>query len=247
MAIFQRDTGVALYYEIDGGGDPLLMIHGFMGTGTSEFPDLRASLAKTYQVIAPDLHGYGQSHPKPRTYGVDFYRRDAEDLVALLDFLDLPPAHILGYSDGGEIAFWLPVLAPRRIRSIVTWGAVGHFDESIRESVLSMLNMRWRTPKTDALHGVEHIQEMTSRWVASMLAMIERGGDVTLSHAHQITCPAQVILGDRDRLNPAKNGKAMASAIPAGNFSLYKNTGHSVHLEQPRKFLQEVERFLKKA
>jgi len=246
LAFFERSADKKLYYEIDGSGDPILLIHGFMGTGSSEFPELRAALAKKYQVIAPDLSGYGQSTPKPRLYGVDFYRNDAEDLVALLEYLNLTRVHVVGYSDGGEIGFWLPILAPDRIRSLVTWGAVGYFDKSIRESILSMLNMRWRTPKTDEMHGAEHIKEMTNRWVASMLGMIDRGGDVTLSRAAQITCPALVILGDRDRLNPAPNGQAIAKAIPKGRFSLYKDTGHSVHLQQPRKFLQEVEQFLKK-
>src|SRR5574341_82821 len=120
MPTFQRDSSTHLYYEITGQGEPILLIHGFMGTGSSEFPDLRSWLSRDYQVVAPDLQGYGKSMPKPRIYGVDFYRRDAEDLIALLENLDLPPVRVLGYSDGGEIAFWLPILVPERIRSLVT-------------------------------------------------------------------------------------------------------------------------------
>jgi len=61
-------------------------------------------LATMYRVIAPDLRGYSKSHPKPRTYPKDFYRRDADDMAALIDALKLDQPHVLGFSDGGEVA-----------------------------------------------------------------------------------------------------------------------------------------------
>jgi pimeloyl-ACP methyl ester carboxylesterase len=246
MPTFQRNNEVSLYYEIEGQGAPLLMIHGFMSTGATQFPELRAHLAKSYQVIAPDLRGYGQSAPKPRPYGVDFYREDAEDLVALLEHLKLDQVIIVGFSDGGEIAFWLPILAPDRIKAVVAWGAIGHFDNSIRASVLSNLSMSWRTPALDALHGAEHIAIMAERWVHAMLGMIDRGGDVTYGRAGEIRCPVLVMLGDKDELNPIGKGQAMAAAIPQGQFVEFKNTGHQIHFEQPSRFQETVDQFLKK-
>ncbi|HLA44117.1 MAG TPA: alpha/beta hydrolase, partial [Aggregatilineales bacterium] len=247
MPIFKRNEDVSLYYEIEGQGEPLLMIHGFMGTGATQFPALRTHMAKSYQVIAPDLRGYGQSTPKPRLYGVDFYREDAEDLGALLEHLDLSDVNVLGFSDGGEIALWLPILAPERFKAVVAWGAIGHFDDSIRPNILSNLSMNWRTPEKDALHGAEHIPEMAQRWVHSMLAMLDRGGDVTFSRAGEIQCPVLVMLGDRDSLNPVERGQAMADAIPKGEFMLFKDTGHPIHVERSRQFVQAVEKFLNQA
>jgi valacyclovir hydrolase len=246
MAIFQRNDTVSLYYETEGQGSPLLMIHGFMETGASQFPDLRAHLAKSYQIIAPDLRGYGKSLPKPRQYGVDFYREDAEDLVALLEHLNIEKVIVVGFSDGGEIALWLPILAPRRIKAVVAWGATGFFDDRIRSSVISNLSMSWRTPLMDELHGAEHITPMAQRWVHSMTAMLDRGGDVTYSLAKEISCPVLMMLGDKDRLNPADKGKAMADAIPNAKFVEFKNAGHHLHTEDPKRFYQEVDGFLKK-
>ncbi|NJL93812.1 MAG: alpha/beta fold hydrolase, partial [Anaerolineae bacterium] len=141
MPDFQRDPETRVHYDVLGQGQPLLLIHGFMGTGGTEFGSLVAWLARRYRLILPDLQGYGRSTPKPRTYPVNFYQRDATDLVALLEHLAYPRVSVLGYSDGGEIGLWLPLLAPERISGVVTWGATGHFDASIRPAVMAMLGM----------------------------------------------------------------------------------------------------------
>ncbi|MBZ0308745.1 MAG: alpha/beta hydrolase, partial [Anaerolineae bacterium] len=127
---------------------------------------------------------------------------------------------------------------------VLTWGAVGHFDSMIRPAVLSMLTQRWRTPLIDQLHGAEHIEEMTHRWVSAVLQMIDSGGDVTFSRAKEILCPVLLMLGDRDDLNPAELGRSMAAALPKGRLSLYRRTGHAIHSERPHSFRREVSRFL---
>lgn len=244
MPFFQRHDGTQIFYIISGQGAPVLLLHGFMGTGASEFLDIRPWLEKKYTVIAPDLRGYGRSTPKPRLYGRDFYRQDAEDMADLLEHLKLPPAAVIGYSDGGEVALWLPILVPRLVRSVLTWGATGHFHPSMRPAVLSMLNMRWRTPLIDQLHGAEHIADMTHHWVNAMLQIIDSGGDITYSRAKEIACPVLLMLGDKDELNPIAMGRSMAAALPRGQFSLYRRTGHAVHTERPRRFRREASRFL---
>jgi pimeloyl-ACP methyl ester carboxylesterase len=213
-----------------------------MGTGGSEFLTIRPWLERRYTVIAPDLRGYGKSEPKPRTYGVDFYEQDARDMAALLHHLEMTDAAVMGYSDGGEVALWLGLLAP--VRRIITWGATGHFSDTIRPAVLSMLSHSWRTPQIDRLHGREYIPEMTQRWVNAMLQIIERGGDVTYSHAADIPCPVLMLLGDRDALNPVAQASSMVKALPNGKLSIYPRTGHAVHAERPRRFKREVLRFL---
>ncbi len=244
MPLFQRSSDIQIFYTLSGQGAPLLLLHGFMGTGASEFPALRSWLEQHFTILAPDLRGYGQSTPKPRPYGRDFYFDDAEDMAALLDYLNLSNVVVMGYSDGGEVALWMPILASQRIHKIITWGAIGHFHPAMRGAVLSMLNMRWRTPQIDQLHGAEYIQEMTHRWVAAMTQIIEAGGDITYSRAKDIACPVWLMLGDRDELNPVEMGQTMVKALPHGQFSLYKNTGHAVHTEQPRRFQHEVSQFL---
>jgi len=243
MPIFHYQD-IALFYEIFGKGDPLLLIHGFMGTGTSEFPALLPRLAEKYQVIAADLRGYGQSPPKPRRYGIDFYQQDAKDLAALLEHLNLSNVMVMGYSDGGEVALWLPLLTPDRIRGVITWGATGHFSPIIKPAILGMSNLYWRTPQVDALHGAEHIPTMTKHWVHSMLKIIDAGGDITYSQAAQITCPVLMCNGTLDDLNPVANATAMVDALPNGQLMVYDKIGHAIHQEAPEQFWRDTQTFI---
>lgn len=244
MPYWKSPNTVELYYEVHGQGQPLLLIHGFMGTGSTEFPHLRDRLAKNYQVITPDLRGYGQSHPKPRDYPIDFYHRDAKDLAGLLESLNLQRVIVLGYSDGGEVALWLPIIAPQRIQAVVTWGATGHFDASIKAAVMAMLQPHWQTPELSHLHSVPQLADMVASWVQGMLGMIDAGGDITYGRAKEITCPCLILLGDRDDLNPLVKGRAMAQAIPKGHFQAFRKTGHAIHAERPQWFYWRLRWFL---
>lgn len=246
LPIFTSPQGSDLYYEIEGQGPPLLMIHGFLGTGRSEFPALRAWLARRYQVICPDLRGYGQSGPKPRRFGADFYWQDAADMAALVAHLKLSDLRVLGYSDGGEVALCLPLLAPERVRAVLTWGATGHFSPAIKPAILAMLNIPWEKTPVAQLHGQEHMRVMVETWVQAMLQIVDRGGDISYSRVAEITCPVCLILGDRDSLNPMELGAAMAAALPQGRLISFRQTGHAVHQERAWWFRWHVGRFLAK-
>jgi pimeloyl-ACP methyl ester carboxylesterase len=244
---FRFDAETSLVYTLQGDFNqrlPILLVHGFMGTGQSEFMELVPWLGAKHPLLLPDLRGYGDSTPKPRPYELDFYRRDAESLAALIEHLALPRLAVLGYSDGGEVALWLPLLLPERITGVLTWGATGHFSPAIKPAILQTLHMAWRTPQIDALHGAEHIPLMTQRWAAAMLGLIEAGGDITYSRAHQMRCPVWMLVGEKDALNPVEQAQAMVYRLRRGRLFTYRGAGHALHQENPRVFRRHVERFL---
>src|SRR5438105_4387712 len=123
MPWFERDLA-RIHYEEHGEGEPLLLMHGFTDSAR-EMSGLIDALAPHYRVIAPDLQGYGRSEPRPRNYTPSFYHDDAHDMAALLEHLGTGPAHIVGFSDGGEVAILMPIHHPDMARSVVAWGAVG--------------------------------------------------------------------------------------------------------------------------
>ncbi len=125
MPFAQLPTEAKLHYVDSGQAEnrtPVILIHGLLGTAETEFPRVIEWLSKDYHVIAPTLRGYGKSTPKPRTFPHDFYQRDADDVVTLMDALQLEKAHIIGYSDGGEIALIAAGKHPDRFASVTTWG-----------------------------------------------------------------------------------------------------------------------------
>ncbi len=122
-------NGVNIAYIDEGGGEAIVLLHGFgasaaeMWTGLPFAPTpLIPLLAKEYRVIAPDLRGHGNSDkPHDATkYGCEM----AEDVVRLLDHLDVPKAHVVGYSMGATVAGKLLASHPDRLLS-VTFGGGG--------------------------------------------------------------------------------------------------------------------------
>ena len=90
------DENIISYLD-EGLGKPLLFIHGFTGTATADHARLMDEFRPTHRLIGPDLRGYGASRPPSRDFPVDFYRRDAADMAALLDAINCGPVTVLKY------------------------------------------------------------------------------------------------------------------------------------------------------
>ncbi len=239
-------NGATIDYA-DTGGDrpPLVLIHGWLGTWESLAPEIEW-LRGDYRVLAPTRRGYGRSGPKPRDYPRDFYRRDAEDLAAWLDALGISGAHIVGYSDGGEVALLIPILRPDLARSVAVWGAVGHFTPDLRPRVQRNYPAAWVDEGTRALHGPEHIDAMVLGWVTAVKQIIDSGGDVSFGMADRIACPLLLMLGRDDTLNPVALGREFVDRTPHGRLVVF-DCGHAIHREQPGAFRATLGEFLRTA
>ncbi|HEU5089791.1 MAG TPA: alpha/beta fold hydrolase, partial [Roseiflexaceae bacterium] len=200
-------TASHVYYEETGSGDPLLLLPGFAGS-IAEMGPLRDALAAHYRVIAADLPGSGRSEPQPRVYPVSYYDDDAHTFLALVEHLQLGTPHVLGFSDGGEVAILMAVLQPQQIRSVVAWGAAGALSEAQRPmlDVLAMLidnpipPMRSFSDHLKAAYGVDNARATMRNFVQAARGILERGGDISLTRAGAITCPVLLIVGENDML-----------------------------------------------
>ena len=119
MPLVEIDTGATLHYEdTDPNGDltPVILIHGMLGTARGHLGHVIDWLAaQGFRAIGVTLRGYGQSLPKPRDFPNNFYHRDCDDLLAFMNAIDIPKAHLIGYSDGGEVALIAAGIAPSRL------------------------------------------------------------------------------------------------------------------------------------
>lgn len=244
MPVIGANGATIDYADTGGEGAPLVLIHGWLGSWDDLLPEFDWLRAGGYRVLAPSRRGYARSGPKPRDYPRDFYRRDAEDLAAWLDALDVRGAHIVGYSDGGEVALLLPIIRPDLVRSVVTWGAVGHFTPDLRVFVQRKYPPTWVDDHTRALHGPEHINRMVLGWVTAMKQIIDSGGDVSYGAADQIACPLLLMLGRSDTLNPIVLGQAFVERAPHARLALF-DCGHAIHRELPDAFRTTVSEFLR--
>ena len=108
-------NGVNYYYEIHGTGEPLLLLHGGLGSIDMFCPGL-AKFAETRQVIAVDLHGHGRTDLGDRAINLS---DQGDDLAVILDKLGYKQVDALGYSMGAAIAFRLAVQHPQSVRRLV--------------------------------------------------------------------------------------------------------------------------------
>jgi valacyclovir hydrolase len=226
--------------------EPVLAIHGWMGSAEADLGRvMRVLNAAGYRVIGPTRRGYGESGPKPRDYPFDFYHRDARDLLALLDALDIRRAHVIGYSDGGETALVMAGLAPERLASCAAWGAVGWFDASLRERIQRSYPADWVDDETLARNGWDRAaaDRIVLGWINAVRVMIDKGGDISLSMADRMTMPLLLMLGDQDTLNPEFAGRRFVGAAPHGNMTR-RPCGHAIHDLLPDAFDRTLLAFL---
>jgi pimeloyl-ACP methyl ester carboxylesterase len=124
-------NGVDIYYELDGAGEPLVLVHGSWSDAT-RWSAVRPGLADSFQVLVYDRRGHTRSE-RPETQGsVD---EDGDDLAGLLESLELAPAHVVTSSWGGNIALRLACRRPELFRSLTChepplWGLLADDPES---------------------------------------------------------------------------------------------------------------------
>ncbi len=246
MPVIDLLTGATLDYVERGSGFPLIALHGHLGTASTHLPQVVDWLGQSYHVYGPSLRGYGGSLPKPRDYPLDFYHRDARDVLAFMDALQIEQAHALGYSDGGETALVAAGLAPERFRSVAVWGAVGSLGAEILPAVRASQPATWVNEATRALHGITDPDALMLQWVRALEFMIDRGGDLSLSLASRITAPVLLMLGERDTLNPQARAQRFIDQAPNGRLQML-GTGHAIHDEDWPGFQRVVGAFLREA
>jgi pimeloyl-ACP methyl ester carboxylesterase len=107
-------NGTRLYYELHGGGESLALVHGAMGDATV-WRFVVPGLAERFRVLVYDRRGHSRSE---RPDGQGSFDEDGEDLAALLEALELAPAHVATNSGGGNIALRLATRRPEVFRSL---------------------------------------------------------------------------------------------------------------------------------
>jgi pimeloyl-ACP methyl ester carboxylesterase len=108
--------GMKMYYEVHGRGEPVVLLHGAFMTITNNWDGWIGELAKTRKVIAVEMQGHGRTADIPRDITSENL---ADDVAALLEYLQIPNADIIGYSLGGGVAMQCAIRHPDKVRKAV--------------------------------------------------------------------------------------------------------------------------------
>jgi pimeloyl-ACP methyl ester carboxylesterase len=125
-------NGLKMYYEIHGKGDPVVLLHGSFMTITNNWTDMIPSLSKSRRVIAVEMQGHGRTADINRDFS---YEALADDIAALLDYLKVKRADVLGYSMGGGVAMQVAIRHPEKVRKVISISAVFRHDGWVKEAV----------------------------------------------------------------------------------------------------------------
>ena len=260
-------NGLRYAIEEAGSGEPLLLLHGFTGRAANWRPFL-PRLAEQWRVIAIDLPGHGDSD-SPASVAPYRMPHVAVDLVELLA-RRAAPAHWLGYSMGGRLALYAAVHHPEMVRSLVLesaspglataaeWQARRAADEALAARIerdgtpafvahweqLPLFAGLARLP--EEARAALHNQRLSNNRVglANSLRGMGSGAQPSLwPRLGDIAAPVLLVAGALDEKFLALNER-MAAAIPNATLRQIANSGHTVHLEQPAIFLDNVDEFL---
>jgi len=130
-------NGLKLYYEIRGAGEPLILLHGGVVGITMFGPNLEA-LAEKRQVIAVELQGHGHTADIDRPLS---YEAMADDIAALMKYLGIEQADVMGYSLGGGVALQTAIRHPGLVRRLVVVSAPCKRDGFYPEVLAAMAQM----------------------------------------------------------------------------------------------------------
>ena len=127
-------NGLKMYYEIhgSGSGQPLVLLHGSFMTISNNWPGWIGELSKTRKVIAVEMQGHGRTADINRDFS---FENLADDVAALLDYLKITQADLLGYSMGGGVAMQVAIRHPEKVRKVVSVSAVFRHDGWVKEAL----------------------------------------------------------------------------------------------------------------
>ncbi len=257
---FFDSKGVKIRYQIQGQGEPLILLHGFTASieGQWEAPGIRARLAKDFQVIALDARGHGKSG-KPHD-AMQYGREMIGDVVRLMDHLKIAKAHIVGYSMGAFMTNCFLTQHPDRFITATLGGAgwkkpnhdpLGTLDklaESLEAGqgitpLLELLTPVGRPkPTQQQLDAINFVIKATNDQKA--LAACVRGManlSVTEAELRANKVPTLAIVGANDPLKLTVDD--LAQVMPELKVHVIDNTDHITCFFHP-KFVDEVKAFL---
>jgi pimeloyl-ACP methyl ester carboxylesterase len=254
-----RLNGVNINYQVEGQGEPLVMIMGF-GARRSGWIRQIHFFRKYYRVITFDNRGAGKSDKPPGPYST---RMMADDTVRLMDLLGIEKAHIMGTSMGGMIAQELAINYPQRVTKLILACTYASQDETSGDT-LEQAKFLQLSPgkKASAMVGLSFNKPLY-RFTFGLLARIQAkfvgtSGTAglagqseacrkhnTLDRLRLIAAPTLVIVGTGDRVIKPVSSEVIAGKIPNAKLVRVEGGSHCFPFEMKTVFNREVLNFLK--
>jgi pimeloyl-ACP methyl ester carboxylesterase len=247
-----RKNNAELFYEVAGTGEPVLLLHG-LGSSTLDWAPQIEALAGSYRVIAMDIRGSGKSRDLLKPGGPFTVAQFAADAAALLDELGAVPAHVIGLSMGGMVAFQLAVDSPPYVRTLTI---VNSGPELVPRTPaeLKALRLRRIISRVFGPKGMSRLlakrlfpkpeHEEKRRIFRERMAMNDRRAYIAsqeaifgwsvLDRIGGIQAPTLVVASDQD-YTPVAVKELWAGRMPHAQVTVVSDARHALPIEAPEK------------
>ena len=196
-------NGLKMYYEIYGDGLPIVLLHGAFNTINLSFGGLIPELSKNRKVIAVELQGHGHTADIDRPFS---FESMADDVAALLKYLKINSADILGYSMGGCAAWQIAIRHPEVVRKLIIISGVYKYEGWTPQTRAILPNLNPQIFENTPIK-TEYDKEAPDpgHWTAfvnKMKQFVSTPFDFGTDKIKAIKSPTLIITGDGDGVLP---------------------------------------------
>jgi pimeloyl-ACP methyl ester carboxylesterase len=256
--------GGPLYYEVEGEGHPLVLIHAGVADNTM-WDEQLDTFARHYRVIRYDTRGFGKT---PNTEK-DFSNR--QDLYDLLEHLSVERAYVMGVSRGGQIAIDFTLEHPEKVAALIPVASgMSGFDGQptyAEMAIFTQMEEAWEKKEFDRLADLEvafwadgpgqlegraaqDVRERVRAMCLSNYAVPESTGKPIVldppaaGRLNEIKVPTLVVVGDLDASGVLQVADVLEKEIQGAKKVVIPGTAHMLSMEQPERFSKIVLDFL---
>ena len=256
-------NGLKLYYEIEGDGEPVVLIPGFAAGRWIWFKQT-SELSRKFRVIIFDPRGVSESDKPEGSQSISLL---ADDVAHLLQTIGVASAHIVGASFGGfvaqEFALKYPSMTQKLVLCCTSFGGPNHVvpapetllalastkglnsEERMRTNLLLAFSpeyVRTRVAEVDHVVQLRAANEVPEHiYLSQMQAAMSFNAESKIKH---IKSPTLVVSGDADVIVPVQNSRNLAAKIPGAELRIVEGGSHTFFIERAAEFNRLVTEFL---
>ena len=236
-------NGIKIWYASFGTkearGEPVILLHGGLANANYWGNQVKA-LQSRYRVIVMDSRGHGRSSRDDKPYGYDLM---ASDVLALMDFLKIPKAAIVGWSDGAIIGLDIALNHPERLTKLFAFAA--NSDPSgVSDITSSPVFNAFIARAEKEYETLSPTPTEYQSFLAQVQKMWETQPNWTADDLARISVPVWIVDADHDEAIKRENIEFMAANVPNAGLLLQPEVSHFSFIQDPEQFTADVLHFL---
>ncbi len=230
---------------------PIVLIHGSTIDSHTDWDSLIPALAKEYKVFALDCRGHGRSNNPRMSYS---FKELSDDVAAFVRALGYEKAHIIGHSNGGNVALLTAVEHPEVTQTCIPQAANAYVTRYLVErepKVFDPVRVEREAPEWRdemiTLHSEVNGREYWKDLLFLTLKELISEPNYSPADLARVNVPMLVIMGADDKVNaPDEHAQYIANNVPNAESWIPEKTGHNVHKDREEEWVAKVLDFLKR-